>query len=496
MILDLFAGAGGWDEGARLAGYTGPLLGIDLDRDACATATAAGHPRIRADVATYPLAHLVGRVDGLIASPPCPTWSAAGDGAGKLDLPAVQRLVTEFDGGCGYPGDHQWHDQRSHLVAQPMRWARDLRPRWVALEQVPPVLPIWRHIAALLRGHGYRTWCGILSAEEYGVPQTRKRAILIARLDGPALPPPSTHQPYRAGREPLVDDDLFGAPLPPPVSMAEALGWDGVDRPARTVCGARRPRWAYPPANSYDVGWTLQPGMASHPNDRTQPRTLDAPATTVAFGHSAMVWVEQVERRGAGMTDRHGDRPARHLDDPSRTITAGARGGPALDWVMRSNYSTNGDPDNRDERRLDEPAATVTAKAKGAQWRLAPAGATSDMVDPRPVDQPAHTITGKATAAWVADRPATTVQGDPRIWPPGHKVNADDRRRHPDADERYGDRAGTHAVQVSVDEAAVLQSFPPGYPWQGNTTSRYLQVGNAIPPRLAAAILAPLVGAR
>lgn len=45
MILDLSAGPGGWDQGARDAGYTGPLIGIECDESACATATAAGHPR-------------------------------------------------------------------------------------------------------------------------------------------------------------------------------------------------------------------------------------------------------------------------------------------------------------------------------------------------------------------------------------------------------------------------------------------------------------------
>ncbi len=49
MILDLFAGPGGWDEGLRLLGVT-DVLGIELDRDACAVAEAAGHRRIQVDV--------------------------------------------------------------------------------------------------------------------------------------------------------------------------------------------------------------------------------------------------------------------------------------------------------------------------------------------------------------------------------------------------------------------------------------------------------------
>jgi DNA (cytosine-5)-methyltransferase 1 len=46
---------------------------------------------------------------------------------------------------------------------------------------------------------------------------------------------------------------------------------------------------------------------------------------------------------------------------------------------------------------------------------------------------------------------------------------------------------------MTVDEAAQLQGFPSGYPWSGGSVSRQQQVGDAVPPPLAAAILRPLV---
>ena len=413
MILDLFAGPGGWDHGTRLAGYVGHLLGVEFDAAACQTATAAGHPRLRADVAALDPAMFVG-VDGLIASPPCQAWSMAGDRRGELDREAVFSRITAYARSRD-PEPVDWHDDRSVLTAEPMRYAAALRPRWIALEQVPPVLPLWEHTAALLRELGYRVWTGVLSAERYGVPQTRKRAILIARRDGaPVGPPEPTHQEYRAGQAPSVGPDLFGDPLPPPVSMADALGWGLPERPAWTVT-----------AGGTDTG-----GAEVFGNAKCRQQLRDV-----------------VYRSNYNDDSVTGTRTTRHPDEPSTTIT-----GKVGHWVMR-----NGAQERATERGIDEPAGTIYCSRPGnLTWSLR--NGNQDNATTRHADEPAGTLFF------------------------GERINAVDWQSE-----------GGESVRVSVREAGVLQGFPHDYPWQGTKSQQYRQIGDAVPPPLAAAILRPLI---
>jgi DNA (cytosine-5)-methyltransferase 1 len=46
--------------------------------------------------------------------------------------------------------------------------------------------------------------------------------------------------------------------------------------------------------------------------------------------------------------------------------------------------------------------------------------------------------------------------------------------------------------RLNVSEAGLLQTFPANYPWSGKDVSQ--QIGNAIPPRLAAHVLAAALG--
>lgn len=224
MIVDLYAGPGGWEEGMKTLGIS-DVVGIEWDHAACLTAVAAGHLRVRADVSKYCINVFAG-AEGLIASPPCQAWSYAGKRLGEHDRARVHDLVDAYADGFDGAGD-RWADDRTHHAAQPVRWVRGLRPRWVCFEQVPRVLGLWEHAAERFRRWGYSTWTGVLNAADFGVPQTRQRAILLASLDGPALPPQPTHIRAFGG--------LFDVGLPQWVSMEEATGRHGAVRTAQNT---------------------------------------------------------------------------------------------------------------------------------------------------------------------------------------------------------------------------------------------------------------------
>jgi DNA (cytosine-5)-methyltransferase 1 len=162
-------------------------------------------------------------VEGLVASPPCQGYSSCGKRLGLGDGAAVVTCAHELAAGNDTRSvrREECQDSRSLLSVEPLRWVLVLRPRWIAFEQVPQVLGLWTLFAGLLSVHGYQSSVGLLSAEQYGVPQSRKRALLIASLDGPVRLPGPTHRAYNPRRPRETQPGEAG--LRPWVSVGRAL---------------------------------------------------------------------------------------------------------------------------------------------------------------------------------------------------------------------------------------------------------------------------------
>lgn len=412
MIVDLFAGPGGWDEGLRMLGRR-DVVGIEWDEAACLTARAAGHHRIQQDVSLLDPSRFRG-VLGVIASPPCQAWSMAGKRKGELDRANCHTLADRMTNGDDSTDWTAWEDERSSLVCQPVRWVRDLSPEWVALEEVPAVAGLWEHFARIFRGWGYSVWTGDLLAANYGVPQTRLRRILMARKNGVVHPPLPTHAEHPLGAA------LFGIEDKPWVSMADALGWGFEDEPSCTVSsGGASTGGAEPFANAGYRTRLREYVIDRRTNSKTGNGRM-VPSATVPVTQPAPT----VLGKNPPFVLRPGERPPVYV---------------------------NGNQENSGRRSADQPAPTVLFGHHSNDVR------------------------------WVHDRPSTTVVGSFRpdvIAGPGHH------------DTSRQDAPGS--VRVTVQEAGILQSFPAEYPWQGSRSKQYEQVGNAVPPLLAAHILAAL----
>lgn len=68
------------------------------------------------------------------------------------------------------------------------------------------------------------------------------------------------------------------------------------------------------------------------------------------------------------------------------------------------------------------------------------------------------------------EQPSMTLGGDPRA-------------------AAAGEGTGIEPIRLTVRDALVLQSFRPDYPVQGTKTAQFSQIGNAVPPLLAARVL-------
>ncbi len=192
--MDLFSGAGGWE--IALSGLTG--VGIDNDKDVVATRAAAGLATLEGDVRMYDAEDFAG-IPLMLGSPPCQSLSLVGKMEGLREVGTVVDAVR-----TGQLYDVT--DLRTGFMTTPLDWALRMKPRAIALEQVPGALPIWEAMGEVLTQHGYSVRTGLLNAEQYGCPQTRRRAILMASLDYEVQPPRPTHSRYHPRTPDRLDD--------------------------------------------------------------------------------------------------------------------------------------------------------------------------------------------------------------------------------------------------------------------------------------------------
>lgn len=184
-FIDLFSGCGGLSYGLEMAGHK-CLLGVDANQDAL-DSFALNHPHAKTfcgDIKTLKpnkLRALIGekKIEMVVGGPPCQGFSTVGRG------------VVE--------------DERNHLFKEFVRIVRLTRPKVILFENVTGLVAkknekILSQIFSYFQKLGYTMDARILSAEEFGVPEKRRRAIIMGVLDGECLFPRATHG-VRAGKK-------------------------------------------------------------------------------------------------------------------------------------------------------------------------------------------------------------------------------------------------------------------------------------------------------
>ncbi len=196
-FIDVFSGAGGMSCGMELAGMK-CLLGVDKDKYALDT-FAANHKHAKtycgdiAKLTNKKLDELLDNQDvhAVVGGPPCQGFSTAGLGDPK--------------------------DQRNSLFLEFVRIVRITKPYFVVVENVTGLLAkknekslkaIFKQFEKL----GYKLDVQVMSSQQYGVPEKRRRTIIIGtKINAEAIFPKATH------------DTIIAKTFRPPVNVGEAF---------------------------------------------------------------------------------------------------------------------------------------------------------------------------------------------------------------------------------------------------------------------------------
>ncbi|MCW2264456.1 DNA (cytosine-5)-methyltransferase 1 [Gluconobacter cerinus] len=228
VVVSLFAGAGGFSSGFSQAGLK-PLFGVEINADACQTYQEnVGSPCHQLDLSTVDPSHIEMLTGGkrpfvVIGGPPCQGFSTA--------------------------GPRNSADPRNLLIFNYLNIVERLSPRWFIFENVEGLLTSGggRDLARLVREFvdmGYSVRLQKVNLAAYGVPQTRKRVLIIGNRLGIDFQFPEELYSFDSGKAKKAS----GKPLAP--SLAEAVAGLG---PAASGKDALVPYASAEPVNAFDA---------------------------------------------------------------------------------------------------------------------------------------------------------------------------------------------------------------------------------------------------
>lgn len=277
--LSAFSGVGGMDLGVEAAGFR--IVGtIELDELARSSVSANRNgqwPIVGRDIADFAVSVRPadlgldqGELSLLAAGPPCQPFSNAAQWS------STSRIGID--------------DRRTDCLHDLLRLIDVFLPEAILLENVPgfisgktsAVYLIDRWLQQINERHSsaYRLEVSVVDAADYGVPQHRRRAIVVARRDGGTFAwPPKTHaeRPVRAWdaigslqvRPSELPESRGGwADLLPSIPEGHNYLWHTDRGGGRPLFGYRRRFWSFLlKLSKHQPSWTLpaQPGPSTGP---------------------------------------------------------------------------------------------------------------------------------------------------------------------------------------------------------------------------------------
>jgi DNA (cytosine-5)-methyltransferase 1 len=315
VAISLFSGAGGFSYGFSLAGLK-PLFGAEIDADACSSYEMnVGTPCHKLDLSSVQPKLLKEMAGGkspfvIIGGPPCQGFSTA--------------------------GGRNTADPRNRLIFNYMAIVQELAPTWFVFENVEGLLTAGggEDLARLISEFislGYSVRLAKLNLAAFGVPQTRKRVVLIGNRLGINFQFPSELFSYNSGKA----KKHSALPMAPTLDQAlGGLGNAANDKAASVLYRTDEPE------NSFDLlmrtGNNL-PGVTQHfqPEDYTGKPHIEMlkPGQTMK-DLPENLWHESFKRRAnrrvsdGTPTEKRGGSPSGvkrlHGDRQALTITGAA----------------------------------------------------------------------------------------------------------------------------------------------------------------------------
>ena len=460
-IADLFCGAGGTSTGALQAcaalGRPAHLTAVNHWPVAIATHTA-NHPDARhicariEDVAPDSM-FTRGQLDLLWASPECTHFSRARGGA---------------------PVD----DQRRVGAWRVVDWAERLQPTHIMVENVPEFLDwgpmrkdggicpkgkgqLFHQWAQTLRVLGYKVEHRLLRAADFGDPTTRQRLFVQAvRGRRKIVWPDPTHA------QATDQTDLFRSQLPPWRPASDIIDWT---LPCPSIYTRTKPlapntlRRIYAGLQKYGLEKYLIElrGTDSAQLD-TSHRSTHAPLPTITAGggHYGLVSPFLLTCSHGNGKDTDGDaRRVKPLTDPLQTISCINNIGLVHPYLVQGNFGNDAKPFRC--KPVSDPVGTILGSNI---WGLAQPFLTQyyGTAETSPIGEPLPTVTCNDRFGLV--RPTLQHNGQTYQLDIGYRM-------------------------LQPHELSAAQGFPTDYIFTGTKTEITKQIGNAVCPGIARALV-------